>query len=125
MTVPAFNTVTWFQVGTHAPDEARRFYGDMFGWKFALDPDADGYDLVTYPGADAPSGGISHEPDASRNHAMFLVMVEDVEAMCAQTEKNGGKVAEPTMTTVNGLKFAYLEDPTGNRFGVFTPPPAS
>ncbi|TDB86679.1 VOC family protein [Actinomadura sp. KC216] len=125
MSVPAFNTVTWFQVGTDAPEEARRFYGDMFGWKFALDPDADGYDLVTYPGADAPSGGISHEPDASRNHAMFLVMVEDVEAMCAQTEKNGGKVAEHTTTTVSGLKFAYLEDPTGNRFGVFSPPPAS
>ncbi len=53
MSVPAFNTVTWFQVGADAPDEARRFYGDMFGWKFALDPDDNGYDLISYPGADA------------------------------------------------------------------------
>ncbi|WP_433473303.1 VOC family protein [Spirillospora sp. CA-142024] len=122
MSVPAFNTVTWFQVGTDAPEEARRFYGDMFGWKFAQDPDADGYDLVSYAGADGPSGGISHQPDASGNHAMFLVMVEDVDATCAQTEKNGGKIALPAVTTGNGLKFAYVEDPAGNRFGVFTPP---
>ncbi|WP_433462962.1 VOC family protein [Spirillospora sp. CA-128828] len=122
MSVPAFNTVTWFQVGTDAPEEARRFYGDMFGWKFAEDPDTDGYDLVSYPGADMPSGGISHQPDASGNHAMFLVMVEDVDATCAQTEKSGGKIALPAVTTGNGLKFAYVEDPAGNRFGVFTPP---
>jgi predicted enzyme related to lactoylglutathione lyase len=122
MSVPAFNTVTWFQVGTEAPEEARRFYGDMFGWKFAVDPDADGYDLVSYPGAERPSGGIMHERDASGRHAMFLVLVEDVDATCALTEKNGGKVAAPTMTTGNGLTFAYLEDPAGNRFGVFSPP---
>ncbi|MEU5988628.1 VOC family protein [Spirillospora sp. NPDC047418] len=122
MSVPAFNTVTWFQIGTDAPQEARRFYGDMFGWQFALDPDADGYDLVSYPGAGAPSGGISHEPDASRNHAMFLVLVEDVEAACEQTVTCGGKVAMPALRTANGLTFAYLQDPSGNTFGVFTPP---
>ncbi|MEU9842510.1 VOC family protein [Actinomadura sp. NPDC048032] len=120
MTVPAFNTVTWFQIGTDAPEEARRFYGDMFGWNFGAD--GDGYDLVSYPGAEVPSGGISHEPDASRNHAMFLVLVEDVDAVCDQTVKTGGKVAMPTLTTGKGLKFAYLQDPSGNTFGVFTPP---
>jgi predicted enzyme related to lactoylglutathione lyase len=121
MTVPAFNTVTWFQVGTDAPEEARRFYGDMFGWTFAGDPDG-GYDLISYPGAEAPSGGVSHEPDASRNHAMFLVLVEDVDAACDRTVRCGGKVAMPALTTPDGLTFAYLEDPSGNSFGVFRPP---
>jgi predicted enzyme related to lactoylglutathione lyase len=36
--------------------------------------------------------------------------------------KHGGKVAMPALTTSNGLKFAYLQDPSGNTFGVFTPP---
>ncbi|WP_067800446.1 VOC family protein [Actinomadura formosensis] len=121
MTVPAFNTVTWFQVGADAPVEARRFYGDMFGWRFALDPDDDGYDLISYPGADRPSGGIAHTSGPAENHAMFLVLVEDVDAACAQAEEHGGKVAMPAATASSGLKFAYLEDPAGNRFGVFTP----
>ncbi|WP_262403265.1 VOC family protein [Actinomadura sp. CNU-125] len=127
MTIPAFNTVAWFQIGTTAPEEARRFYGDLFGWRFDADagstvPGTEGYDLVGYPGADVPSGGLAHERDASGAHAMFLVLVEDVDAACAQAEKSGGKVAASTMATAKGLRFAYLEDPSGNRFGVFTPP---
>jgi uncharacterized protein len=122
MTVPAFNTVAWFQVGTDAPEEARRFYGDMFGWTFTSDPNSEGYDLVSYPGADMPSGGIAHVPDASANHAIFYVLVQDVDAACAEAEKHGGKVAGPATTTGNGLKFAHLADPSGNQFAVFTPP---
>ena len=121
MSIPAYNTVAWFQVGTDAPEEARRFYGDMFGWRIETNPDGDGYDLVRYPGTDVPSGGISHEADASGRHVMFMVMVEDVDAVCAETEKHGGKVALPTVTVATGLKFAYLQDPSGNKFGVFTP----
>ncbi|NDU76681.1 VOC family protein [Actinomadura sp. DSM 109109] len=122
MSVPAFNTVAWFQVGSDAPEEARRFYGDMFGWKFTLDPDDDGYDLINYPGADMPSGGIAHMPDASGNHAIFYVLVRDVDAACAEAEKHGGKVATPATSTRNGLRFAHLADPSGNEFAVFTPP---
>lgn len=121
MSVPAYNTVAWFQVGTEAPEEARRFYGDLFGWRIEVDPDGDGYDMISYPGAARRSGGISYEDDASGRHAMFLVMVEDVDAVCAETERHGGKVALPTVTASTGLKFAYLEDPAGNTFGVFSP----
>ncbi|QFG26893.1 VOC family protein [Actinomadura sp. WMMB 499] len=125
--MPAFNTVAWFQVGTDAPEEARRFYGDMFGWRFEADdtstvPGTEGYDLIRYAGADAPSGGLAHEREAAGGHAMFLVLVEDVDEVCSRTVKCGGKVAASTMATANGLRFAYLEDPAGNRFGVFTPP---
>ncbi|GAA4242652.1 VOC family protein [Actinomadura meridiana] len=122
MSVPAFNTVTWFQVGTDAPEEARRFYGDMFGWKFAVDPNSDGYDLIRYPGVEAPSGGLSRTADPSENHAVFFVLVQDVDATCAESEKLGGKVAIPARSTPDGLRFAHLEDPSGNRFAVFSPP---
>lgn len=120
MTVPAFNTVAWFQVGTDAPQEARRFYGDLFGWRF--DDDGDGYDLISYSGSDVPVGGVSHEPDASGNHAIFYVLVRDVDSSCVEAEKCGGRVAVPTTMTGSGLTFAHLEDPSGNRFAVFTPP---
>jgi uncharacterized protein len=122
MQAPAYDTVNWFQIGTDDSEGARRFYGGMFGWKFTLDPDSDGYDLVSYPGAEAPSGGISHQPPGE-HHAMFLVIVKDVRSACAQAEQLGGKVVQDVTTTPNGLTFANLEDPSGNRFGVFTPPP--
>jgi predicted enzyme related to lactoylglutathione lyase len=123
MQAPPYDTVSWFQIGTDDSEGARRFYGGMFGWKFTLDPDSDGYDTISYPGAEAPSGGISHERPGGDKHAMFLIVVKDVQAACAEAEKLGGEVAQEPTTTANGLVFAYLRDPSGNRFGVFTPPP--
>jgi len=98
MNAPAYNTVAWFQVGTTDAEQAKRFYGDLFGWRYTLDPNSEGkYHLVSYPGADAPSGGIFD---------------------------TGGKVLVPPTTSKDGLVFADLHDPAGNHFGVFTPPPA-
>jgi hypothetical protein len=127
MTTPAFNafnTVAWFQIGTGEPEAAKEFYGDLFGWSTTPDPNSPGYELISYPGAEAPSGGIMRTEGSTDNHAMFLVLVEDVAAVCARAEQLGGKVAHPPATTPNGLVFADLLDRSGNRIGVFTPPAA-
>jgi hypothetical protein len=124
-TIPAPNTVAWFQIGTDDPAAAREFYGGLFGWSFASDPSSGpGYDLASYAGAANPAGGIMQTSGGSENHATFLVLVEDVAAVCARTEQLGGKVLNPPTTTPNGLVFADLLDRSGNRFGVFTPPSA-
>ncbi|MFB4311780.1 VOC family protein [Actinomadura sp. GTD37] len=121
MGIPAYNTVAWFQIGTDAPDEARRFYGDMFGWRFAGDTADEGYELISYPGTEAPSGGLTGQGGP---HAVFFVLVEDVEAVCADAERSGGKIIVPPVTAASGLRFAHLQDPSGNRFGVFKEPAA-
>ena len=119
----AYNTVTWFQIGTDDPKAAQEFYGGLFGWNFAPDPNSDGYDLISYPGAERPSGGIMRT-EGAENHATFLVLVQDVAAVCARTEQLGGKVLHGPTTGPDGLTFADLLDRSGNRFGVFTPPSA-
>ncbi|GAA1854473.1 VOC family protein [Actinomadura bangladeshensis] len=121
MSIPAYNTVAWFQIGADAPEEARRFYGDMFGWRFAGDPGDEGYELITYPDAAAPSGGLAGRGGP---HAVFFVLVEDVDAACAEAERHGGEIAVPPKTAASGLRFAHLQDPSGNRFGVFKTPSA-
>lgn len=124
MDAPAFNTVAWFQVGTDDPDAAQRFYGSLFGWTFAADPQEAGqYDLIQYPGTDAPVGGIARTEGGDANHAVFFVIVDDVPRVCAETEKAGGKVLNSPVTAPGGLVSAHLLDPSGNQFGVFSPPP--
>ncbi|MEV0250446.1 VOC family protein [Nocardia sp. NPDC050712] len=125
MTTPALNTVSWFQIGSDRPEQTNRFYGELFGWNFTADPDLDGYDLIRYAVGADPVGGLAHSPDASANHAIFLVLVQDVAATVAATESLGGKVIQPATTAPDGLVFAYLLDTSGNRFGVFTPAPKS
>ncbi len=123
--IPAPNTVAWFQIGTEDAAAAKEFYGGLFGWSFAPDPSSGpGYDLISYAGTDRPAGGVMSTAGGADNHATFLVLVEDVAAVWARTEQLGGKVLNPPTTTPNGLVFADLLDRSGNRFGVFTPPPA-
>jgi predicted enzyme related to lactoylglutathione lyase len=122
--IPAPNTVAWFQIGTDQPASAREFYGGLFGWNVVQDPDSEGYDLISYAGSRQPAGGIAQTAGGTENHATFFVLVEDVAAVCARTEQLGGKVLNPPVKTPNGLIFAHLLDPSGNRFGVFTPPQA-
>ena len=115
--------VGWVQIGTDDPKAAKRFYGELFDWTFIADPNAGGrYDLITFPGFDAPRGGLMDTEGESPNHAIFMIVVADVRASVAAAEKLGGKVAVPPTTTPTGLVFAELLDPAGNHFGVFTPP---
>jgi hypothetical protein len=71
-------------------------------------------------GTDTPSGEIS-DTGGEVPDAIFMVVVQDVAAVCAQVERLGGKVLVPPITSKDGLVFADLHDPAGNHFGIFTP----
>ena len=120
MSTPAYNSVAWFQIGTDDVGSAKRFYGSLFDWTFSDDA---GYELVTTPGGGQPTGGVTDTKDQFPNHAIFMVVVEDVAASCARAEELGGKTLVPPTTTPNGLVFAHLHDPAGNHIGIFTPAP--
>lgn len=123
MTTTAYNTVAWFQVASDKPDEAKRFFRELFGWRFVSDPEENGrYDLVGYPESDGFAGGIFHTLGESPNHAIFAVVVEDVQATVAKAEELGGKVVTAPATSSSGLVAAELLDSSGNLFGVFSPP---
>lgn len=116
------NPVTWFEVHTPDPTRAKAFYGGAFGWTF--EDDAPGYSMIA-AGTGAPIGGgiASKGPDFPAM-AVFNVQVPDVAAACGRVEELGGTVVVPRQTTPIGLEFAYVADPDGSTFGVWTPPPA-
>lgn len=112
-----YNAVEWFEVATDKPEEARRFYGELFGWTYAGE---DRYTEVTTPAG--PTGGIFDSRGEFPGYAIFYVTVEDVAATLAKAESLGAKTLVPVTTTPDGLVFAQLQDSTGNHFGIFTPP---
>jgi predicted enzyme related to lactoylglutathione lyase len=126
MSANANGAIGWVQVGTDDPAGAKRFYGDLLGWRFQPDPNGGGaYDLIAFPGEEGFGGGIMDTRGESPNHAIFLAVVGDVPAVVAAAERLGGKVLAPPTTAQNGLVFADLLDPSGNHFGIFSPAPAS
>ncbi|MFG1777154.1 VOC family protein [Micromonospora sp. NPDC049051] len=119
------NAVTWFEIGTERPDEAERFYGDLFGWSFTEEGTAGASYRTTGGGTGAGIGGaVRGTGGASPNYAVFYVQVADVAETVRRAEAAGGKVLVPRTENDNGLTLAHLLDPAGNHFGVYAPPPA-
>jgi uncharacterized protein len=115
--------IGWFEISTDDPAGAERFYGDLFGWTFADDPDSTmPYRIVTTAAAGSIRGGVLGTGGAMPEYAIFYVQVADVALACSLAETAGGKVLVHATSNNVGLTFAHLADPAGNRFGVFTPP---
>jgi predicted enzyme related to lactoylglutathione lyase len=115
--------IGWFEIGSARPDEAEAFYGGLFGWSFGKNPlgGFDYRDITT--GADHPlRGGLLDTGGRMPGYAVFVVVVDDVAAACEAATALGGKVDAGPVTFETGLSCAYLSDPEGNRFAVFTPP---
>ncbi len=112
--------VTWFEIHTADRARAEKFYGELFGWRF--DHSMPDYSMIDL-GADAPhAGGIADTKGESPAAAIFHVQVPDVDASCAAVTAAGGSVIVPTQATPIGLQFAYVADPDGSMFGLFSPP---
>ena len=122
MASSANNTVTWFEIGAPDVDAAKAFYGQLFGWSFA--PDG-AYTLITAQGAAGPSGGIFNTGGNIPPYAVFVVQVADVAATAARTEELGGKIVVAPMALEDGMVVAYLTDPNGSMFALFSPKPES
>jgi len=117
--MPVANSIAWFEIGTGDPTGAEQFYGDVFGWTVAHDDTP--YQFFSTGGGDGLPGGLFATKGELPDYAIFTVLVEDVEATCRKTEAAGGKVQRPPQVNPAGVRFAYLLDPAGNLFGVFTP----
>ena len=120
MSAPANNTVAWFEIGAPDVGAAKAFYGRLFGWSFA--PDGP-YTLITAAGAAGPSGGIFNTGGDIPPYAVFVVKVADVAATAAQAEELGGKVVVAPNKLEDGMVVAYLADPHGSLFALFSPRP--
>jgi len=104
----------WHDLGTKDIEGSKRFYGEIFNWKF----EGEGY--LHIKAGDEMIGGVrqlgndEHAPPAWIGY----VVVDDVAATVSAITAAGGKVYMPTTTIENAGTFAVTADPTG---AVFSP----
>ena len=107
----------WHDLSTKDLDASKRFYGEVFNWKFDAS-DNGPYTHIT--AGDEMIGGI-RQMDANEPQPpswLGYVGVDDVAATVATITGAGGKVFMPTTVMENVGTFAVTADPTG---AVFAP----
>ena len=113
-------SIVWFEVPANDLNRAKKFYGSLFGWKFAKLPAAvQDYWHIDTGGKDAsPDGGMMprmHPQQPITNY----VSVPSVSNAAAKVEKLGGTVCKPK-TAVPGMGyFAICLDTEGNTFALW------
>jgi predicted enzyme related to lactoylglutathione lyase len=101
----------WHDLMAADVEGAKKFYGELFGWRFKSDKD---YDHVMV--GDVGIGGIMKNQSPAPPHWIGYIAVDDVDKTVATIQKNGGKVLMPKMDMPEVGQFAYTADAHGAAF---------
>jgi len=114
----AASKFVWHDLMTTHVEDAKKFYGEIFGWKFR----SDGKDPYTHVSAgDQDIGGMVLLDKGDKTPASWVgyVGVDDVDVALAAVTKNGGKVFVPKTAIPNVGEFALAGDRQGAAFSPF------
>jgi predicted enzyme related to lactoylglutathione lyase len=111
------NPVVHFEIIGKDQQVLETFYKSVFDWQ--ITPAMEGYSLVNTGSGIGGGIGAMGEP---RQHVMFYVAVEDVDAALALIESQGGKKAFGPHTIPDGGIIAGFTDPEGHLIGLVRGP---
>ncbi|MHC4930814.1 MAG: VOC family protein [Planctomycetota bacterium] len=118
---PAAGTFCWEELLTSDPDDARRFYGEIFGWSTReMDMgEAGTYTLFDCAGKEIAGAMKMPAAAAAPPNWLAYVAVESVDATHAKAESLGATTFVAPRDIPNVGRFAVLADPTGAAFAIF------
>jgi hypothetical protein len=115
--------VIWFEIYVSDFERAKRFYGDLFGWKFEplTEYDAEYWTIST---SEKGLGGalVKREPGAPASPSVVIyVHVDDLDHAVDEACKLGASVHRGrTLITKTAGSFVLVRDPDGNILGLWS-----
>lgn len=107
--------VVWHDLVTPDIDQAKAFYGGLFGWTFK--DLSGGYSLASHKGRYV--AGIARlDKNGRSSHWLPLVSVLDVDGVLKQAVEKGGKTLLRPFEMADRGRIAVLNDPQGAAFGI-------
>jgi predicted enzyme related to lactoylglutathione lyase len=124
-------TIVHFQIPSDDIERSKKFYNELFGWKFDKFPSASGseatpegmeYWLISTlddKGNKALGGGMMKRQSPQHQGFTNYFDVKSVQEFSAKVEQLGGKVITPKMPVPGMGYFAVCTDTENNSFGIF------
>ena len=112
---------THIEIPADDTDRARRFYGELFGWKFADEiPGFEGYHMFSTPvGDEGMAGAIGKRGEMAPEKVRAYVRVDSIDDSLSKVTELGGSVLEPK-SVVEGMGwYAVFTDTEGNELALW------
>lgn len=109
------------EISCHDREAAKKFYGELFGWKFLDFPEMN---YSTIDSGQSPNMGGGLNPVTPENPAgtvTVYVYTEDIEDTLHKVENLGGAVILPKMEVPTVGFLAFFKDLTGNTLALLQP----
>lgn len=117
------NEVSYFEIQANNPEEAIKFYSEVFGWEFELDPTLPiEYYRITNAG---PFGGLLKReltpppPKTAPNAFVNSIHVENFDKASEKIQRAGGRIIVEKIAIKGKCYQGYFLDNQGNIFGIF------
>lgn len=118
-------TMCWNELLTTETEQAKTFYGGLFGWETeSMEMGDMGVYTMFNRGAGKPAGGmvaISPEKGPVPPHWLVYFRVADVDGSTDQAVSLGGAAIVPPTDIPHAGRLAVIADPTGAVFGIYKP----
>jgi predicted enzyme related to lactoylglutathione lyase len=117
------NAPGWVDLTASDAAEARKHYGELFGWEAVpeTDPQAGGYALAKLGGKQVAGISPTQPGDPSPPHWTMYVIVDDVDATTAKAKAAGGMAYMEPFDVMEEGRMAIVADPSGAAFGLWQP----
>lgn len=122
--MPKIGEFCWNELSTSNLQQAKDFYGKVFGWQFTDHIMGDSmYTMIKRN--DKEFGGIWSIPKGMEQqippHWMTYILVENAEEALAKAKKNGAGVVKPVSQAGDMGLFAIITDPAGAHIAIWEP----
>ena len=118
--------VTHFEIDADKPEELRKFYERVFGWKIVKWEGPIDYWLITTGEEDEPGidGGLTRRTETGAA-TVNTINVPSVDEFIQKIKENKGTIIMPKQAIPWVGWTAYFKDPEGNFFGLMEEDPTA
>ncbi len=108
------NHIDYVEIPVLDVNEAKRFYGEIFGWEF-VDYGPDYASFTT----GRMTGGFRKEPNLMKGGVLLVFYEMQLESVKAKVKDAGGRIVKDIFDFPGGRRF-HFTDPSGNELAVWS-----